>query len=351
MYRKKHDAYPSLKEFAAMVQEQARLKNHPNVLVASQPSNRKPKGREPRPRFLPETDADTNRKVFNTDLNGKNDPKKEPGEEKYCHYYQRKGHLLAECKAFEKQALEVRNECVLRAGLCFRCLLAGHTSSQCNAIVKSVKSGDDRHPTALHKEKPDTTRTEHDEEFNTVCSSVCHKPFRSGVLCSKIGLGDNLCVHRPQKSLRAYTIIDDQSNASMITPNLANRLGAIGPNIKYFLTACSVGREKVWATNFWYGVMLRSLAGKMARLPRFVEGTNIPEDKREIATPEMGRQFSHLKEIADEILPYGPKANVEILIGRDAPELLKIRASRNGPKGAPWAQKLDLGWTISGQVC
>ena len=133
--------------------------------------------------------------------------------------------------------------------------LAGHRSSECNAIVKFVKCGDDRHPTALHKEKPDTTRTEHDEELNTACSSVCHKPFRSGVSCSKIGLVDNLCVHRPQKSHRAYTIIDDQSNASMITPNLANRLGAIGPNIKYFLTACSDGREKVWATNFRYGVV------------------------------------------------------------------------------------------------
>ena len=65
----------------------------------------------------------------------------------------------------------------------------------------------------------------------------------------------------------------------------------------------------------------------------------------------MARQFSHLKEIADEIPPYDPKASVEILIVRDAPELLKIRASRNGPKGAPWTQKQDLGWTISGQMC
>ena len=98
-------------------------------------------------------------------------------------------------------------------------------------------------------------------------------------------------------------------------------------------------------------VVLRSLTGIIAKLPQLVECTNIPEGKREIATPEMARQFSHLKEIADEIPPYDPKASVEILIGRDAPELLKIRASRNGPKGAPWAQKLDLGWTISGQMC
>lgn len=214
-YAEKYDdAYPSFKDFAAMVQEQARLKNHPNVLAAAQPSNRKPKGREHRPR-LPETDADPNRRVLKTGLDGKNEPKKEPelGEEKYCHYHQRKGHLLAECKAFEKQALEVRNECVLKAGLCFRCLSAGHRSSECNTTVKCAKCGDDRHPTALHKEKPGTTRTEHGEELKTAGTSVCHNPFSAGVSCSKIVLVDVLCENRPQQSHRTYAIIDDQSNA------------------------------------------------------------------------------------------------------------------------------------------
>ena len=43
-------------------------------------------------------------------------------------------------------------------------------------------------------------------------------------------------------------------------------------------------------------------------------------------------------------------AEVHLLIGRDAPELLKVRSFINGPKGAPWAQRLSLGWTISGQT-
>ena len=64
------DAYPSFKGFAAMVQEQARLKNHPNVLAATQPSSLKPKGREHRQR-LPETDADPTRRVLKTGLDGK----------------------------------------------------------------------------------------------------------------------------------------------------------------------------------------------------------------------------------------------------------------------------------------
>ena len=87
-YAEKYDdAYPSFKDFAAMVQEQAQLKNHPNVMAAAQPSSPKPKGREHRQR-LPETDAEPNRTVLKTGLDGKNDPKKKLklGEDKYCYH-------------------------------------------------------------------------------------------------------------------------------------------------------------------------------------------------------------------------------------------------------------------------
>lgn len=65
----------------------------------------------------------------------------------------------------------------------------------------------------------------------------------------------------------------------------------------------------------------------------------------------MARRFPHLREIANEILLFDSSANNNLLIGRDAPELLKVREFRNGPKGAPWAQRLTLGWTITGQMC
>ena len=65
----------------------------------------------------------------------------------------------------------------------------------------------------------------------------------------------------------------------------------------------------------------------------------------------MARRFPHLEDIADEIPPFDSNANIHLLIGRDAPDLLKVREFRNGPKGAPWAQRLTLGWTIMGQMC
>lgn len=111
-------------------------------------------------------------------------------------------------------------------------------------------------------------------------------------------------------------------------------MGATGPSLKYLLSTCGGGKEEKSGRRV-SGVVLRSMAGRMSRLPQLVECTNIPQDKREIITPEMAGQFPHLQEIAEEILAYDHKAKVEILIGRDAPELLKIRESRNGLKGAP----------------
>lgn len=93
------------------------------------------------------------------------------------------------------------------------------------------------------------------------------------------------------------------------------------------------------------------MGGVAADLPILIECSNIPQDKREIPTPEMARRFPHLQDIANEIPPLDETADIHLLIGRDAPELLKVREFKNGLKGTPWAQKLSLGWTIIGQMC
>lgn len=81
---------------------------------------------------------------------------------------------------------------------------------------------------------------------------------------------------------------------------------------------------------------MRSISGAEFALPTLTECNTIPQDKREIPTPGMTRRFPHLTAIAHERPPLNTTAKVHLLIGRDAPELLKVRESRNGPRGAPW---------------
>ena len=317
---KHHNAYPGFKDFAAMVKEQARLRNHPNVLAGTQSSSHKQKTREhrPRPAYSPGEDMEP-RRVLKT-----NTASPENRNIPYCHFHQRKGHFLAECIAFENEPLEAKNECILRVGLCFPCLSQGHRSGECSAVIKCAKCGDHRLPTILHKEKPEPARRENGEELQTACTSVCNNPSSGGVSCSKIVLVDVLKENGAKESCRIYAILDDQSNASLISPNLANKLGATGPDLKYSLSTCSGQREEKSGRRM-SSIVIRSMAGRTFKLPQLVECADIPQDKREIVTAEMARQFPHLKEIAEEIPAYDPEAKIEIIIGRDAPELLKIR--------------------------
>ena len=168
--------------------------------------------------------------------------------------------------------------------------------------------------------------------------------------CSKTLLVDVYSRRNPHLTKRVYAIVDEQSNSSLVTSELADDLGADGPLEKYFLSTCSGEKEEKYGRRV-AGITVRSLSGAEFAVPTLTECDTIPQDKREIPTPDMARSFPHLKAIAHEIPPINETAKIHLLLGRDAPELLKVREFRNGPKGAPWAQRLALGWTISGQMC
>ena len=207
--------------------------------------------------------------------------------------------------------------------------------------------GDKRHSAVLHNEKWPPSKPEN-ETVNQKCTVLCGPT--GGVSCSKTLLVDVYSRRNPHLTKRVYAIVDEQSNSSLVTSELADDLGADGPVEKYFLSTCSGEKEEKYGRRV-AGITVRSLSGAEFAVPTLTECDTIPQDKREIPTPDMARSFPHLKAIAHEIPPINETAKIHLLLGRDAPELLKVREFRNGPKGAPWAQRLALGWTISGQMC
>ena len=222
-----------------------------------------------------------------------------------------------------------------------------HVASRCNTPVQCAICGDKRHSAVLHKEKRPPSKPEN-ETVNPKCTVLCGPT--GGVSCSKTLLVDVYSRRNPHLTKRVYAIVDEQSNSSLVTSELADDLGADGPVEKYFLSTCSGEKEEKYGRRV-AGITVRSLSGAEFAVPTLTECDTIPQDKREIPTPDMARSFPHLKTIAHEIPPINETAKIHLLLGRDAPELLKVREFRNGPKGAPWAQRLALGWTISGQMC
>lgn len=59
----------------------------------------------------------------------------------------------------------------------------------------------------------------------------------------------------------------------------------------------------------------------------------------------------HLKSVGQLISKLDPEAQLLILLGRDMIRVQKARQQIIGPNDAPFAQRLDLGWVIVGDVC
>lgn len=70
----------------------------------------------------------------------------------------------------------------------------------------------------------------------------------------------------------------------------------------------------------------------------------------EIPTPDVALAHVHLKRIAPHISKLDPDAEMMILLRRDMIRVHKVREQINGPHNKPFAQRLDLGWVILGEV-
>lgn len=100
------------------------------------------------------------------------------------------------------------------------------------------------------------------------------------------------------------------------------------------------------------GSIIEGMDGKVSMpLPTLTECNQIPDNRKEIPTPEAAAHHPHLKSVASLIPPLDPSAEILLLLGRDIIRAHKVRSQVNGPHDTPYAQCLDLGWVIIGDVC
>ena len=125
----------------------------------------------------------------------------------------------------------------------------------------------------------------------------------------------------PHLTQYVYVIVDEQSNSSLVTSELADDLRADGPLEKYFLSTCSSEKEEKYRRRV-VGIAVRSLSGAKFTVPALTECHTIPQDKREIPTPDMAPKAP--KGHSAQIPPINETAKIHLL---------------------------PLGWTISGQMC
>ena len=234
---KTNGAYPGFDRFARVVKGQSDLKNNPNILAGNKLSS-----------LITPTTRRLNKALkLDTELLGRKFESRNKSEvrenKKRCPFHERDGHELSECKKFAAKSLDERSEWILKAGLCYRCLSSGHVAKYCKRSVKCTICGDERHIALLHKVKPVDEADTETKKVESRCTSICNTR-EGGVSCSKTVLVDVFNKASPDHTRRVYAIIDEQSNCSMISSELADEFGADGPKEKYYLSTCSREKEE-----------------------------------------------------------------------------------------------------------
>ncbi|XP_033759093.1 uncharacterized protein LOC117341342 [Pecten maximus] len=268
-------------------------------------------------------------------------------------------HSLNECREFRRKPLAERKLLLKEHKICFKCgETNSHMAKECKAIIKCKQCGSKQHPTGLHQtnesERKDFSHSEmipHGGEqvqsVTTKCTAVCGQGI-GGRSCAKTLLVNVFPAEQPEKAITVYAVIDDQSNRTLISPELLDQLGVQGEDYCYTISSCTgtaqaSGRKAD-------GLVVSSIDGFSSHLlPSTIECDDIPQDRSEAATPEV--VLHHLKELKDHIPKFRSDCHIGLLIGRDLPEAHQVQRQIVGPRRAPFAQKLSLGWVVIGEVC
>ena len=132
------------------------------------------------------------------------------------------------------------------------------------------------------------------------CTEICGKRQR-GKSCWKICLANVYVNGKPERKIKDYVVIDEQSNYSLAKSDLFNKLNVNGEKCKYTLQTCA-GQNEVEGRRT-KGVMVESLhRRKSYSILCVVECNEIPDNMGEIATPQIALTHPRLRPIASKFL-------------------------------------------------
>ena len=232
--------------------------------------------------------------------------------------------------------------------ICFKCANSDqHQAKECPEEDPVCKICNKAHPTCLHNP------AKHGEYDQTSPKSACTKicgDSQLGRSCARIVLLQAFHESNPTVRVPTYAVLDDQSTDVFVTDTLLEQLGSSGPEITLNVNTI-VGTNSIHTRKI-AGLCIQDVEGRHKPIPvRYAYSREeIPADERDIATPEIAREWKHLEEIAHHI-HHRPDIQIGMLIGRNVPTAFQPLNIIYGDENEPWAEEYKFGWTIIGKVC
>ena len=260
----------------------------------------------------------------------------------YCPYHKTKTHSLNQCKKFSELPFEERKHFLFKNRLCFNCAKSDkHIAKKCDQTPPKCCICEKKHLTVFH----DPTRN----ESSSACTRICDD---SGELrsCARIVLLKVYHRSNLSRETLTYAVLDDQSTDVFVSDSLLDILGVEGDEVNLQVNTI-VGTNTI-RTKKATGLCVQDIHGEHPpiKVPFSYARDCIPATHYDIATPDVARQWQHLKEIADKIY-YQPNVEIGMLIGRNVPTAFQPLSVICGKDEEPWAEEYRFGWTIIGPIC
>eukprot|EP00079_Xenopus_tropicalis_P037650 XP_017951421.1 PREDICTED: uncharacterized protein LOC101733395 isoform X1 [Xenopus tropicalis] len=182
-----------------------------------------------------------------------------------------KPHPLRKCCVFREKPFEERKTFLKDHYICYRCCASSeHFAKDCKAIIKFSECNSDKHVTANHsrpsRQAPSNgdshnpslnyggeSAEEQTNPVSTKCTEVCGKELcrRS---CAKICLVKVAPVGHPEKAVKMYVILDDQSNRSLASPKFFKHFKIQSEAHPYTLRTCAgqIRENSLWISDSTY---------------------------------------------------------------------------------------------------
>lgn len=252
-------------------------------------------------------------------------------------------HGLATCKNFLEKTVKERIEICMSKGLCFSCLGPRHTARHCKRRTQ-CELCKKPHATVLHRPSPEDRNEEKVMETAKATNNCvnCSSTTTSMILPVLIHHKDN-----PDRRVKVYAVLDDQSDTCFVTDDVTKSLAVTGPAVKLELGTMHAVRNI--DTQKVEGLIVSRFDGQVdIPLPKAYTRNLIPGLRGQIPSPETARKYEHLKTIADEIPPYDEQLSIGLLIGNNCVRALKPRSVVPGKPNDPYAIRTILGWGVVG---
>ena len=153
----------------------------------------------------------------------------------------------------------------------------------------------------------------------------------------------------PDKSLRIYTILDEQSNATLLGKHVLEYFGASFPAVHFDITTADASNISRFKGSLVSGLNVTGvLTDNSIPLHDVLTIDNLSDSRSQVATPEMAALHEHVIPFVDKFPPFDPAARVSLLIGTNNPRALETNVPL--PRQHPLIHDTSLGYALVGPV-